>query len=56
MWKNLIFFRDYLNNNEYSRHRYLNIKEEFLRSNSEGIREYTDYKEAFVKEIIDKRT
>lgn len=56
LWKNLIFFRDYLNNNEYARHRYLNIKEEFLRSNSEGIREYTDYKEAFVNEIIDKRT
>lgn len=56
LWKNLIFFRDYLNNNEHARHRYLNIKEEFLRNNSEGIREYTDYKEAFVKEIIDKRT
>lgn len=56
LWKNLIFFRDYLNSNEHARHRYLNIKEEFLRSNSLGIREYTDYKEAFVKEIIDKRT
>ena len=56
LWKNLIFFRDYLNNNEHARHRYLNIKEEFLRNNSEGIKEYTDYKEAFVKEIIDKRT
>lgn len=56
LWKNLIFFRDYLNNNEHARNQYLNIKEKFLRSNSEGIREYTDYKEAFVKEIIDKRT
>ena len=56
LWKNLIFFRDYLNNNEHARHRYLNIKGEFLRNNSEGIEEYTDYKEAFVKEIIDKRT
>ena len=56
LWKNLIFFRDYLNNNEHARHRYLDIKEEFLRNNSEGIREYTDYKEAFVKETIDKRT
>ena len=56
LWNNLIFFRDYLNDNEYARNRYLKIKEEFLKSNSEGIREYTDYKETFVKEIIDKRT
>lgn len=37
LWKNLIFFRDYLNNNEYARNQYLNIKEEFLKSHSEGI-------------------
>lgn len=52
LWKNLIFFRDYLNENEDARRQYLNIKEEFLNNKSEGILEYTDFKEAFVKKII----
>ena len=52
LWKNLIFFRDYLNENEEARRQYLNIKEEFLNNKSEGILEYTDFKEAFVKKII----
>ncbi|CDZ98997.1 dephospho-CoA kinase/protein folding accessory domain-containing protein [Jeotgalicoccus saudimassiliensis] len=52
LWDDLIFFRDYLNENEEARRQYLNIKEEFLNNKSEGILEYTDFKEAFVKRII----
>ena len=52
LWNNLMFFRDYLNENEEARRQYLNIKEEFLNNKSEGILEYTDFKEAFVKKII----
>ena len=52
LWNNLIFFRDYLNENEEARRQYLNIKEEFLNNKSEGILEYTDFKETFVKRII----
>lgn len=52
LWNNLMFFRDYLNENEEARRQYLNIKEEFLNNKSEGILEYTDFKEAFVKRII----
>lgn len=52
LWNNLIFFRHYLNENEEARRQYLNIKEEFLNNKSEGIIEYTDFKEAFVKKII----
>lgn len=52
LWNDLIFFRDYLNKNEDARRQYLSIKEEFLNNQSEGIVEYTDFKEAFVKRII----
>ncbi|WP_026859848.1 GrpB family protein [Jeotgalicoccus psychrophilus] len=56
LWNDLIFFRDYLNENEEARKQYLSIKEEFLSNKSEGIVEYTDYKEAFVNKIIEKRS
>lgn len=56
LWKNLIFFRDYLNENEKARNQYLSIKEEFLSNQSEGIVEYTDFKEVFVNRIIEMRS
>lgn len=55
IWSNLIFFRDYLNSNESERKKYLQIKMEYLRKSSTGISEYTDYKEAFVKNILNKK-
>lgn len=55
LWKNLIFFRDYLNSNETVREQYSNLKKEFVEENSGGIDEYTDYKEQFVKDIYGKR-
>lgn len=51
LWKNLIFFRDYLNDNENVREQYKHIKLEYLEQNSTGISAYTDHKEAFVKSI-----
>lgn len=56
LWNNLMFFRDYLNENEEARNEYLRIKEVFLSNQSEGIIEYTDFKETFVYKIIEKRS
>jgi len=55
LWNNLIFFRDYLNMDETARKRYLEIKQSYLKKASTGIKEYTDFKGAFVKEIISLR-
>lgn len=55
VWNNLIFFRDYLNANEEARQKYLAIKLEYLKTSSSGIQEYTEFKEAFVQEIFEKR-
>lgn len=55
LWKDLIFFRDYLNAHEKARVKYISIKQEFLNNQSGGIDAYTDSKEAFVKEIYAKR-
>src|SRR5699024_3438349 len=55
LWKDLIFFRDYLNGHEEARKAYSLIKESFVKNASSGINAYTDYKESFVKNIIDKR-
>lgn len=52
IWKNFIFFRDYLNDNEKARIDYMNIKLEYLKTDFIGINEYTDYKESFVKDIL----
>lgn len=55
LWNNLIFFRDYLNTHEDVRKGYLDIKQNFLKHSSTGIKEYTDSKEVFVREIYGKR-
>lgn len=55
LWKNLIFFRDYLNKNENARKDYTNLKLDYLAANTTGIKEYTDYKDTFVKNIFKKR-
>ena len=54
LWKNLIFFRDHLNSNEDARKQYLEVKREYLKASSTGIKEYTNFKEDFVKQIIQK--
>ncbi|EEM13300.1 MULTISPECIES: GrpB family protein [Bacillus] len=55
LWKNLIFFRDYLNANENAHKEYINIKLDYLKRHSTGINEYTNHKESFVKSIFEKR-
>lgn len=55
LWKNLIFFRNYLNSNETAREQYRELKMKFLEENIGGIIEYTEYKEQFVKRIYEER-
>ncbi len=55
LWNDLIFFRDYLNDNKSARDRYLDIKKSYADKNSIGINESTSFKESFVKEINQKR-
>jgi GrpB-like predicted nucleotidyltransferase (UPF0157 family) len=51
LWKNLLFFRDYLNENEDARKEYVQLKLDYINKTSTGIKEYTEYKESFVKRI-----
>lgn len=55
LWRNLIFFRDYLNANPHVKNEYEKLKEDFAKRNSTGINEYTDHKEQFVKNVFSKR-
>lgn len=55
LWKNLIFFVNYLNSNETEREQYRELKMKFLEEKNGGIIEYTEYKEQFVKGIYEKR-
>ena len=55
LWKNLIFFRDYLNSNEQDRHAYEALKTAYSQREAANIEGYTDHKEAFVKQIYAKR-
>ncbi|MFC9539310.1 GrpB family protein [Lysinibacillus sp. NPDC056959] len=50
-WCDLLFFRDYLNENESIKRQYEKLKLNFLNSNLQGIDEYTSYKEQFVQSI-----
>lgn len=55
IWKNLIFFRDYLNSHPEKKIEYQTIKQSFVNFQSEGIQEYTAHKEAFIKNIFTLR-
>lgn len=55
LWNDLTFFRDYLNANEVAREEYVNVKCDYLKSSSTGIKEYTDFKEVFIKKIVARR-
>lgn len=56
LWNNLLFFRDDLNANEHERQAYLKIKQAYAKEKTTGIKEYTDFKEEFVRRIFAKRT
>lgn len=55
LWNNLIFFRDYLNSNENAKREYEKLKLDFTRQSTQGVNEYTEHKEAFVKKIFELR-
>ncbi|MGE6488561.1 GrpB family protein [Paenisporosarcina sp. NPDC076898] len=55
LWKNLIFFRDYLNSHETIRKEYEQLKLDYVKKSDKGILAYTDHKEEFVKGIYAKR-
>lgn len=52
LWQDLIYFRDYLNSHKAARKEYEKIKLEFVNEKNEGIEEYTDLKENFVKKVL----
>lgn len=55
LWKNLLFFRDYLNTNEDAREEYKKLKLDHAGRENMKITEYTDLKAPFVKNIYNKR-
>lgn len=55
LWNDLIYFRTYLNENQAARVEYEQIKLSFVKMKREGIEEYTNMKEAFVKRILCNR-
>jgi GrpB-like predicted nucleotidyltransferase (UPF0157 family) len=56
LWRNLVFFRDYLNANEKAREEYKRLKISYATRGNIEITEYTDLKEPFVRKIFTKRT
>lgn len=55
LWQNLIFFRNYLNENEAEKNAYEKVKEAYLENSSTGINDYTNFKEEFVQRVFLKR-
>lgn len=53
-WRQMRFFRDYLNANVAVKKEYEMLKDAFLKTGMEGITEYTKYKEQFVQSIFMK--
>ena len=53
-WREMLFFRDYLNENESVRLQYEALKTSFFETNLNGINDYTNYKEQFVRSIFAK--
>ncbi|KFN04249.1 GrpB family protein [Bacillus clarus] len=54
LWSNLIFFRDYMNSNEEAKVEYVNLKLNYIKKCSTGIKEYIDHKESFVRSVFKK--
>ena len=53
-WRQMLFFRDYLNENEDARKQYEELKNSFFETDLIGITDYTNYKEQFVQSIFAK--
>lgn len=56
LWKNQLFFRDYLNANDEAREEYRYLKTTNAKQKDIDINTYTDLKEPFVKSIFKMRT
>ena len=52
VWKNLLFFRDYLNENESAHQEYLQLKLDYVKASTTGINAYTNHKEEFVRRVF----
>ncbi|WP_277584387.1 GrpB family protein [Psychrobacillus antarcticus] len=55
LWRNQLFFRDYLNSNVEAREEYRKIKTTSAKQEDININTYTDLKEPFVKSIFTRR-
>ncbi|GEN50191.1 GrpB family protein [Alkalibacterium pelagium] len=55
LWSDLIYFRDYLSTHSEAKEEYESIKTAFVNEKSEGIVEYTDHKESFVRKVQETR-
>ena len=54
-WKDMLFFRDYMNTHAAARQEYEAVKKAFTGQNAEGIQEYTAHKEAYIQHIFQLR-
>ena len=53
-WNQMLFFRDYLNDNQDVKEQYEDLKESFFSTDLKGINSYTDYKEQFIQSIFEQ--
>lgn len=51
-WRDMLFFRDYMNENEDARKQYAQLKMNFIAQQQHGIMEYTAYKEQYIQHIF----
>lgn len=56
LWRNQVFFLDYINGNDEAREEYRNIKINSVKQANIDINTYTDLKDPFVKKIFNRRT
>jgi GrpB-like predicted nucleotidyltransferase (UPF0157 family) len=53
-WKEYIIFKEQLQSNPNLREEYIRIKEKYTSQHASGIKEYTAFKEEFVKRVIEE--
>lgn len=54
-WKEYMIFKELLQNNSNVREEYIVLKERYITEQTTGIKEYTEYKGSFIREIIGKK-
>lgn len=53
-WEELLFFRNYLRENQWAKQKYQSIKMEGVKEYKTDIKAYTEYKESFVQSILER--